>query len=61
MNFRVDSFEVGTELRVDDIVVLFGFADVNALLQHLPQLREIFKCRFKLIEYLSAERVSFVN
>ena len=38
----VDVFELGAEVRIDDVVVLLGLTDVNALLEHRLELSELF-------------------
>ena len=61
VDFCIDLFEIRTELRINDIVVLFGFSDINALLKHLFQLGEVLEGPFKLIKDLSAQWVMLIH
>ena len=38
----VDVLELGAEIWIDDIVVLLGLTDVDALLEHGLELSELF-------------------
>ena len=40
-------FELGTEFRVDDVVILLGFANIDALLEHGLQLGKFLKSAFQ--------------
>lgn len=61
VDFGINLFEVGTELRINDIIVLLGFSDIYALLEHFTQLCEILKRAFELIEDLSAQRMMLIH
>ncbi len=43
VDFSINLLEIGTELGVNDVVVLLGFSDIYALLKHFSQLCEILQ------------------
>lgn len=47
--FSVNLLQIRAELRINDIIILLSLPNVNALLEHFSQFREIFKSSFKLV------------
>ncbi len=43
MDVHVNLFQLRTELRIDDIVVLASFTYINALLKHLSKFVKVFQ------------------
>lgn len=43
VDFGIDLLKIGTELGVNDVVVLLGLSDIYALLKHFSQLCEILQ------------------
>jgi hypothetical protein len=46
IDFRINLFKVRAELRVNDVVILFSFTDIDTLFKHLTQLSEVFESSF---------------
>ena len=61
LDLLVDLFELRAELWVNDVVVLLGFADIDALFQHGLQLGEFLKCGIKRVDNLGSERVLLIS
>jgi len=60
-DFCINLLEVRTELRINDVVILFGLAYIYALLEHLFQLRKVFEGALELIEDLGSQGMVLVH
>ena len=61
VDLSIGSFELRAEFWVDDVVVLLGFTDVNALFKHRLELAEFFQCGAQGFDYFCSQRVVFLN
>lgn len=61
VDLGVDLAQVRTEPRIDDIVILFRFPDINALLEHLTKLGEVLKSPLELVQNLGPQRMVFIH
>ena len=61
VDLGVDLAQVRTEPRIDNIVILFGFSDINTLLKHLSQLRKVLKSPLELVQDLASQRMLLIQ
>jgi len=61
IDFSINLFKIRAELRVNNVVILFSFADINTLFKHLTQLSEVFEGSLQLIKDLGAQRVVLIH
>ena len=61
VDLSINLFELGAEVWVDDIVILLGLTDVDALFEHCLELSEFLKCGAERLNNLSSQGVIFLS
>lgn len=61
IDFGINLFEIRTELRVNDVVILLSFADIDTLLKHLTQFSKVFESSLELVKDLGTQGVMLIH
>lgn len=61
LDLNIQLFEFWAEIRIDDIVILFCFADIDTLLEHGLEFGELLECALQWIQNLRSDRVLLIH